>query len=240
MYLLTCLSKLGLWAIGLAVVVAGSARAQYIDDLSGVSGSGRQWQLNHAVAGELTVQYSNSGWYLSTAPTNAWAGTTSFDHGNSGTDDYVDFSWDNAVSHFDFTLWDWDGGGSVPSDFRFTNGVDRVYMVGFGESLLNDPGFDKDTYTVSGDTISYDGSLGDITNSDPGNGLRIRVQRADGASFTSFRMQMVDGYSYNGFGGNEPTAIGIPEDYVGAVPEPGSALLVLVGGMSLLFTRGRK
>lgn len=230
---------------GFAVVgIFQSVQAQYIDDLSGINGSGRVWTVNNAVTGQIQVSYSNTIWASSTGPTTQWANTTSLDHGNSGIDDYIDFQWQNSVSSFDFTLWDWDGGGSILSEITFSNGVDRVGVIGFGDVYMNDVGLSAGTFSVSEGTMSYDGSLYDHLNSAPGNGMRLRVANADGSSFTGFRMQVTSGYTLHGIGGSQPSGLDMPEEFdlgnsITIVPELSSALLVLLACIPMAMRRKR-
>ena len=214
-----------------------SLHAQYLDDLNSLSPTGTdadKYDWTDPTLGNITLTWSGTQIY---AVRNAFevslgdttTGLFGFYDANAPTlsntsDVKGTFAWQNAVTSFEITLFDWDGGNNNPVDTITFAGVDTVEIIGRGDQIP--VGY---SYTSSGNTISYSrsGTSTNTPNGGEGTGLRLRLSNSDNSSFTQFSNEHTIGSDYYYIGGTA------------AVPEPSGALLVVFGSALGLIRRSR-
>ena len=146
--------------------------------------------------------------------------------GSSTSDKVLTFQFQNAVTQFDLSIGDWDGGGT--GEVLSFGGISTASILSVG----NDVG--TAVYKDNGDnTITYATTNSSGGNEADGNGLRISLTNG-GVAFNSFSISLDNAGSTGG--STDFIYVGGPTP---VVPEPSSTALLGLGAIGLLVRRKR-
>ncbi len=223
----------------LVILFAQASQAQYFDNLNDVNPTGAagvSYTWSDPILGNVTASWT--GTLIRASSNNFFPSTGERTTGSIGfydiavadsssNDTELTFAWDAPVTIFDFTIGDWDGGGSVVETLTFT-GVDEVSLLSVGSI----PPPDHQYLAPGNNTLTYtrDGGSSGLSNGLVANGLRVRLENG-GNSFNQFTISGATATRSSSdfilIGGPTPT------------PEPSSALLAVMGTLLGISRRTR-